>query len=130
MRLIHYKIPYNTYKNTFTGINNDTYLTNLPYPLKLSYTSLNAYNECAFKYYIKYVLKLEKYEDNFPAFIGSMYHRILQIYSRTNFDFEEEYQKYLETRELTLKENLLLIRIKKALLKLIETLKNKQLLTG
>ena len=126
----HYKIPYNTYKNTFTGINNDTYLTNLPYPLKLSYTSLNAYNECAFKYYIKYVLKLEKYEDNFPAFIGSMYHRILQIYSRTNFDFEEEYQKYLETRELTLKEKLLLIRIKKDLLKLIETLKNQQLLTG
>lgn len=126
----HYNIPYNTYSNAFTGINNDTYLTHLPYPLKLSYTSLNSYNECAFKYYIKYVLKLEKYEDNFAAFIGSMYHRILQIYSRTNFDFETEYRNYLETRELTLKEKLLLIRIKKDLLHLIETLKQQQLLTG
>ena len=126
----HYDISYNTYSNAFTGINNDTYLTHLPYPLKLSYTSLNSYNECSFKYYIKYVLKLDKYEDNFAAFIGSMYHRILQIYQRTNFDFETEYRKYLETRELTLKEKLLLMRIKKDLTNLIETLKQQQLLTG
>ena len=126
----HYNIPYNTYSNRFTGINNDTYLTNLPYPLKLSYTSLNSYNECAFKYYIKYVLKLDKYEDNFAAFIGSMYHKILQLYQKTTFDFEEEYRKYLETRELSLKEKLLLHRIKKDLIHLIETLKQQQLLTG
>lgn len=126
----HYQIPYNTYSNKFTGINNDTYLTHLPYPLKLSYTSLNSYNECAFKYYIKYVLKLDKYEDTFSAFIGSLYHNILSLYQRTNFNFEEEYQKYLEKRALSLKEKLLLLRIKKDLLHLIETLKAQQLLTG
>lgn len=126
----HYKIPYNTYSNAFTGINNDTYLTHLPYPLKLSYTSLNSYNECAFKYYIKYVLKLDKYEDKFASFIGSLYHKILQLYQKTTFNFEEEYHKYLDTRELTLKEKLLLIRIKKDLLNLIDTLKAQQLLTG
>lgn len=126
----HYQIPYNTYSNKYTGINNDTYLTHLPYPLKLSYTSLNSYNECAFKYYIKYVLKLDKYEDTFSAFIGSLYHNILSLYQRTNFNFEEEYQKYLQKRELSLKERLLLLRIKKDLLHLIETLKAQQLLTG
>ena len=126
----HYQIPYNTYSNKYTGINNDTYLTNLPYPLKLSYTSLNSYNECSFKYYIKYVLKLDKYEDTFSAFIGSLYHDILSLFLKTNFNFEEEYQKYLERRELSLKERLLLIRIKKDLLHLIETLKKQQLLTG
>ena len=126
----HYNIPYNTYSNQYTGINNDLYLTNLPYPLKLSYTSLNSYNECGFKYYIKYVLKLDKYEDNFAAFIGSLYHHILELYQKTNFDFEEEYRKYLEEKELTLKEKLLLIRIKKDLVKLINELKRQQLLTG
>lgn len=125
-----YKIPYNTYSNAFTGIKNDTYLTNLPYPLKLSYTSLNAYNECGFKYYIKYVLKLDKYEDNFAAFIGSMYHKILQLYKKTNFNFEEEYRAYLETRTLSLKEKLLLIRIKKDLISLIKQLQQQELLTG
>ena len=126
----HYEIPYNTYSNKYTGINNDTYLTHLPYPLKLSYTSLNSYNECSFKYYIKYVLKLDKYEDTFQAFIGSLYHDILSLFLKTNFNFEEEYQKYLEKRELSLKERLLLLRIKKDLLHLIETLKQQQLLTG
>lgn len=126
----HYKIPYNSYSNKYTKINTDTYLTNLPYPLKLSYTSLNTYNECSFKYYIKYVLKLDKYEDTFAAFIGSLYHNILSLYEKTDFNFEEEYAKYLEKRSLSLKEKLLLLRIKEDLLKLISVLKSQKLLTG
>ena len=126
----HYQIPYKTYSNVFTGINNDEYLTNLPYPLKLSYTSLNAYSECKFKYYIRHVLKLEPYTDTFQTYIGSMYHYILSVYKKTNFNFEEEYQKYLEKRDLSLKEKLLLIRIKKDLLKLIDILNKHDLITG
>lgn len=126
----HYQIPYKTYSNVFTGINNDEYLTNLPYPLKLSYTSLNAYSECKFKYYIRHVLKLEPYTNTFQTYIGSMYHYILSVYKKTNFNFEEEYQKYLEKRELSLKEKLLLIRIKKDLLKLIDILNKQDLITG
>lgn len=126
----HYQIPYKTYSNVFTGINNDEYLTNLPYPLKLSYTSLNAYSECKFKYYIRHVLKLEPYTDTFQTYIGSMYHYILSVYKKTNFNFEEEYQKYLEKRYLSLKEKLLLIRIKKDLLKLIDILNKQDLITG
>ena len=126
----HYQIPYNTYSNLYTGINNDTYLTHIPYPLKLSYTSLNSYNECAFKYYIKYILKLDKYEDTFAAFIGSLYHQLLQVYQTTNFNFEEEYHKYLEKRELSLKEKLLLIRIKQDIQNLIKVLNQQQLITG
>ena len=126
----HYQIPYKTYSNVFTGINNDEYLTNLPYPLKLSYTSLNAYSECKFKYYIRHVLKLEPYTDTFQTYIGSMYHYILSVYKKTNFNFEEEYQKYLEKRDLSLKEKLLLIRIKQDLLKLIDILNKQDLITG
>ena len=126
----HYQIPYKTYSNDFTGLNKDEYLTNLPYPLKLSYTSLNAYSECKFKYYIRHVLKLEPYTDTFQTYVGTMYHYILSIYKKTNFNFEEEYQKYLEKRELSLKEKLLLIRIKKDLLKLIDVLNKQDLITG
>ena len=120
-----YSIPYNTYDNKFTGINNDTYLTNLAYPLKVSYTSLNSYNECAFKYYINYVLKIEDYESTFPAFIGSLYHEILSLYKKNNFDLDTEFNNYLEKRELSLKEKLLLVRIKKDLIKFIEVLKKQ-----
>ena len=126
----HYHIPYKTYSNNFSGINKDSYLKCLPYPLKLSYTSLNSYNECKFKYYIKNVLKLDPYQSTFPTFIGNMYHNILSLYQEPNFDFEEEYQKYIDKHELTLKEKLLLIRIKKELTELVESLKKQNLITG
>ena len=116
----HYKVPYNTYNNKFTGINHGLYLRSIIRPLRLSYTSLNSYNECAFKYYLNYVLKVSSYEDTFEAFIGSMYHKILSLYKKTNFNFEDEYNKYLEKRELSLKEKLLLVRIKKELLEFIK----------
>lgn len=125
-----YTIPYKEYSNKFTGINNDLYLKNLSYPLKLSYTSLNNYNECRFKYYVKNVLKLDVYTDTFAAFIGSLYHNILALSKKDNFNFEEEFSKYLETRDLSLKEKVLLVKIKKDLLLLLEVLKKQQLLTG
>ena len=121
----HYKIPYNTYSNSYTGINNELYIRSIIRPLRMSYTALNSYNECGFKYYLNYVLKINSYEDTFEAFIGSMYHKILSLYRKTNFDFEEEYNKYLEKRELTLKERLLLVRIKKELLDFIEVIKQQ-----
>ena len=124
-----YSIPYNTYDNKFTGINNDTYLTNLSYPLKVSYTSLNCYNECKFKYYLSKVLNLDEYESTFPAFIGSLYHEILSLFKNPDFDFEKEYNNYLEKRDLSLKEKLLLVRIKKDLLKFIDVLKKQDMFT-
>ena len=126
----HYDIPYQTHDNSFKGINKNTYLENLPYPLKLSYTSINSYNECKFKYYLNYVLKLNTFEDTFAAFIGSLYHKILQLYKYPNFDFEKEYQKYLEKRELSLKEKVLLVRLKKELLDLLEQEKKQDLILG
>lgn len=128
--LTHYNIPYNCYSNDFNKINNTDYLNYINNSLKLSYTSLNSYSECRFKYYIKYVLKLDPFTDTFSSYIGQMYHRILSLYKKTNFNFEEEYKKYLEKRDLSLKEKILLIRLKKELLELISELKKQELLTG
>lgn len=94
--ITHYNTLYNTYSNKYTGINKDNYLKYLNEKLNLSYTKINTYNECNFKYYIKYVLKLDPYKDTFQSYIGSMYHDILLYYTNKNFDFEKEYQKYLE----------------------------------
>ncbi len=126
----HYDIKYKEYNNDYSGINNDIYLKNLPYPLKLSYTSINSYNECNFKYYINYVLKLNKYEDSFAAYIGSLYHKILSLCLNPGFDFNKEYLKYIEEKELSLKEKILLVRIRKDLEDFINILKKQQTLTG
>ena len=126
----NYSIPYRSYNHNYSLINQDNYLKNIPYPLNLSYTSLNAYNECRFSYYLKYVLKLDTYEDLFSSFVGSMYHNILSLYREEHFDLEKEYKAYLEKRDLSFKERLLLVRIKKDLIELLEVLKGQQLLTG
>ena len=126
----NYDINYNSYDNQFTGIDKDTYLENISYPLRLSYTSLNSYNECKFKYYINQVLKLNDFTDTFQTFIGGMYHYILTLYRKENFDLDYEFNNYLEKRSLSLKEKLLLVKIKKDLITLIEVLKKQQLLTG
>ena len=126
----HYKIPYLKYTNQFSGIDKDFYLTHISYPLKLSYTSFNAYQECKFKYYLNFVLKLNSYEETFSSFIGSMFHKLLSLCFLPNFSFEEEYQNFLEKRDLSLKEVVLLTRIKKEFLKLYEVLKKQKSLTG
>ena len=59
-----------------------------------------------------------------------MYHYILTLYRKENFDLDYEFNNYLEKRNLSLKEKLLLVKIKKDLIDLIEVLKKQQLLTG
>ena len=125
-----YPIPYKTYQNQFSGISHDLLLENIDYPLKLSYTSFNSYQLCKFQYYLRYILKIGEYEDLFASYIGSLYHKILSLLHKDNFDFEKEWNSYLEKRELSLKEKILLIRIKKDLIELIDVLKKQKLLTG
>ena len=125
-----YQIPYREYDSSFTGINQEEYQRNLSNPFRLSYTAINTYHKCQFKYYLQKVLNLNLYEDNFSSYIGSMYHKILSLYREESFDIEEEFQKYLEKRECSFKEKMFLIRIKKDLIALIDVLKKQDLLTG
>lgn len=121
---------YSSYNHDFQGIDLDTYLKNLSYPLRLSYTALNTYNECGFKYYIQYVLKLGDYEDTFAAIVGSLYHEILSIYKKSGFDLDYAWNHYLETKDLSLKDTVLLVRIRKDLEELLKVLKEQDTYTG
>ena len=92
-------LPYLTYDNTFTGLNN-FYIPNI----NLSYTSLNNYYSCRFRYYIDNILKLNIYEDTFKIFIGNLFHYILSKIFENNFDFELEFTNYLKDKEFSTKE--------------------------
>ena len=127
--LTHYKLEseYKSYNNKFETINN--YEVDR-IPLKFSYTSINNYNECSFKYYLNYILKLNDYEDTFQAFIGSLYHNVLTYIYDKDFNFEIAFNNYLSNRKLNVKEKLLLVRIKNELIKLIEREREQLLITG
>ncbi len=70
---------YFTYDNQFTGISKAELLTHLNHELNLSYTHMQMYNECAFRYYISKVLHLDIFEETFLTIIGSIMHHILEI---------------------------------------------------
>lgn len=72
------EIPYNKYDNKYKEINKNEFLNTIKDDFNLSYSSMNDYYKCAFKYYLSNVLKLNIFEDNFAAYIGSLFHYVLE----------------------------------------------------
>ena len=105
-------IDYLSYKNKFTGIENTLLLNKLKPKLTLSYTHIDNYFHCAFKYYLTNILKLDKYEENFSTVIGNLFHYILSISVKEGFDFNKEYDDYIRKLELTNKESFFLKKLK------------------
>lgn len=118
----NYNISYKTYNNKFSGIDNKK-LLNYIKELNLSYSSIDNYYRCAFRYYINNILKLDNYEDTFAIFIGNLFHYILSIGFNDDFDFNKEWDSFLEKRNLRVDEAFFLIKLKKELLFIINYLK-------
>lgn len=98
----NYKIPYQEYDNKFNKFNN----FNLD-SLLLSYSSLNTYYECRFKYYLNYILKLKDFEETYATYLGSLFHYVLE---KADDDIDNVIKKYREDHpiELSLKEEFFL----------------------
>ncbi len=117
-------IPYLTYDNKFTGIDLEKEHRTL------SFTSLNTFYHCKFRFYIENILKLNIYEDSFKTYIGSLFHYVLSKMFDDDFDYLKEYENYIKEREFSLKEKFYLEILKEELLKIIEIIKNQHNLTG
>ena len=126
----NYDIDYLSYNNKFTGIDNLNLLEKFKPQLVLSYTSIDNYYHCAFKYYLSDVLKLDKYEETFSTVIGNLFHYILSICFNETFDFEKEYQKYIDNLNLTEKEMFFINKLKNELILVIEEVKRLHKETG
>lgn len=97
-------LPYLTYDNQYHSINFQDLLSYLNHKTNLSYSSMNNYFLCSFRFYIENILKLDPFEDTFAAFIGSLFHDCLSHMYDHDFNLEKNYQSYLTKRELTNKE--------------------------
>lgn len=126
----HYSLDYDTYNNQFTRIHSTNIRNYMNNSLRLSYTSLNTYNLCAFKYYISYVLKLKPSEDTFFMFIGNIFHYIFSIMYHEHFSFDREWNKYLDKYDLSVKERVLLENLKEKLKEDISIIKDLEMLSS
>lgn len=124
----HYKdIDYSKYSNKYTKIDKDSLYEYMDKKLVLSYTSLNSYNECAFKYYLSSVLRLDQFKSSFEATIGNIFHHILAKCFEEGFDFESSWTYEIENckYEFNNMENYFVNLLKKELILVIETIKNQ-----
>ena len=121
-------MPYGTYDNKYKGIDKDKLIKYLKNELTLSYSALDNYHKCGFKYYLSNILKLNDYTKTYFQFIGSLFHYVLENYYKDNIDVEEYIDKYIKENEITLdsKEEFFLQKLKKELYFVIETI-NEQM---
>ncbi len=80
-------VNYLSYDNSFKSFAFES-------PKVLSYTALDDYFRCPFRYYLGHVLKLRDKSDTFKQKMGVFYHHILDRFYDADFDLAKEVSKY------------------------------------
>lgn len=116
-------INYLTYDNTFKGVDKNKLETKL----SLSYSSIDNYYRCSFRYYVENILKLSIYEETFMTFVGKLYHYILSIMDEEDFDLHYSYKKYIEmsNKDFSEKERFFLDKLEEEIEFVIKTIKEQ-----
>ena len=115
---------YNTFSNEYKKISKDKLYEYLKNKLTLSYSSMDTFYKCKFRYYLNNILKLDKYEETFAIYIGNLFHYVLSKAFEPDFDFDKEYNSYIE-KELTIKEQFFIDKLKNELKFIIDTIKKQ-----
>ena len=85
---------YMNYDNSFKGVDPEKIWKHSGEKLTMSYSSMNTYYQCGFRYYLQNVLKLDKFEDSFQTVIGNIFHKILsECFEDENYDIDSAYER-------------------------------------
>jgi len=124
------KMDYSTYDNSFKGIDKESLLEYLDNKLTLSYSSVDNFYKCGFRYYLSNILKIDLFEETFDTIIGNVFHYVLSKAFSNNFDFEKEFDYVIKDYEFNNMELFFINKLKSDLLFIIETIKEYQFNTG
>lgn len=116
-------IKYLTFDNKFSGIKKNDLLEYLDNKLLLSYSSVDNYFRCSFRYYLNNILKLTEYEETFAIKIGNIFHFVLSKCFDENFEFNKEFDIAIRNLELNPSDKFFLKKLEKELLFIIDTIK-------
>ena len=106
----NFKISYNSYSNKYTKVDR------VMDKLTLSYSKMQVYNKCAFRYYLDEILKLNIFEENFSTVIGNMVHYVMErCLSNCDNDTDKYVSEYFGDREFSKKEQFFLKKYQEAI---------------
>lgn len=97
-------IKYREYNNKFSYIDNFKLKERLEDGLTLSYTTLENYSLCSFKYYLSNILNLNIYEESFKTILGNITHYVLQHGLTSNIDVGKYIEKYVSESDFVFKD--------------------------
>lgn len=110
-------LPYRKYENKYTKVNVEKKEWNF------SYSSLDSYFHCAFRFYLDSVLHLNTWEETFDQKIGTLFHEILKKKYESDFDFEKLWKEQTQKIEVEqASEKFFLEKLKQDLKRIIEVL--------
>lgn len=119
IKVLKYNYPdlaYRTYQNQFKGLDKKTYLQDLKQPFTLSYSAIDEYYHCAFRYYVSHILKIKQENlDDFYIDVGTIFHAILSKCFDKNFQFQKEWQEEIKKYSFSFSEFLFLEKLKQEL---------------
>lgn len=125
--LNNYDLNYRKYDNKYNKIENEDLLKYLNDNLLLSYSSIDNYYKCSFRYYLNNILKVNKFEETYQTVLGSLFHYVLSKAFTDDFDFEKEYQTFLDNQKYQFnnKEIFFIEKLKNELKFIIDTIKKQ-----
>lgn len=123
----NYNVDYKSFDNKYTKIDKNNLHKFLNNKLLLSYSSLDNYNKCAFRYYLANILKISIYEETFMTNIGTIFHEVLSKMNNDDFDLDIEYENSINNldKEFTIKEKFFLNKLKGELAFIVDTIKKQ-----
>lgn len=116
------------YNNEYKEIEFEDLKVYLDNKLNLSYSSMDQFFRCQFRFFLNNILRIEPSEETMATKIGSMFHKILERTLKANYqDYEkiidEETANFLSSN---IKEKFYGQKLKKEVLKIIERLKERE----
>lgn len=129
----HYREePYMDYDNGFKGLDSQKLLNYLNGKLTLSYSSMNSYYKCRFRYYLDNIVKVDKFEDTFEIIVGNIFHEVLSKAFEEDFDFDTSWEKAIAHTEFDFKNKDLffLTILKDELINVIDEIKSQKEFTS
>ena len=122
----NYEIPYMEYNNCYKSIDKDKLYKFLNDNLTISYTALENYYKCKFKYYLSNILKINIIKDDFAILIGDICHYVLLHMDDNDFNYDNCFDEYLKSkRNFTNRELFFLDNIKSELEFVITTIRKQ-----
>ncbi len=125
-------VDYMKYSNNYSSIDRDKFKKYVNNNLVLSYSAINNYYHCSFKYYLSNILKLNIYDDSFNIFIGNLFHHMLAVCFNDDIDINKEYNKFIRDSKYKFnsREKFFLDNLLSELIFVIDTIKEQYSLSS